>query len=258
MWLASAALFWTVSASSDEPESQPTGMIKIPAGTFRMGAKGHNAEANEGPVHNVTVASFFIDTTEVTVGAYKACVDKGACVPPTLRAASCTYTKNNPQLPVNCVSFDEADRYCLAQGKRLPTEAEWEYAARGAAGNEYPWGFDRPSCERAITRNGDKTAEGCSDGPTEVGGHPAGRSPFGVQDMAGNVEEWVADWYDDRLPTAPTENPKGPEIGTAKVMRGGSWQSPHHLVRTSTRSWGSLVERGATVGFRCAKLVSIR
>lgn len=251
---ALVSMVFPVRPSAGEDLPATAGMTRIAGGRFRMGATGKQAEPNESPVHWVTLSPYAIDTVEVSVGAYKACVDKGACVAPRVKASRCTWTKNDPQLPINCVSYDEADRYCIAMGKRLPTEAEWELAARGLSDNAWPWGKDRPNCEKAVTRGGDKTADGCAEtGPLAVGGHPAGRSQLGVLDMAGNVEEWVADWYDDRYPEGEATDPRGPALGTAHVLRGGSWLSQQLATRTTSRNWGSSEERGITVGFRCAR-----
>ena len=242
-----------------EPAPLPTatqeGMVRVPGGTFRMGSTGRKAQPNETPVHAVTVSPFHMDVTEVTVGAYRACVTRGACVPPTITSSQCTWDKGDAELPMSCVSFVEAQVFCAAEQKRLPTEAEWELAARGTSERTYPWGDDVPDCEHAIAKKGDKTTDGCGDGPKRVDPR-RGRSPYGVADLAGNVEEWVADHYDDRYP--PAENravvdPRGPAVGTARVLRGGGFLSPRASIRVSARSWASAAERGANVGFRCAR-----
>lgn len=234
------------------------GMLVLPGGTFSMGSDGLHAQPNEKPVHSVKLAPFRIDRTEVTVGQARACIAKGACAappPPTNRA--CTFASGDDEQPLNCVTWKYADAFCRALGKRLPTEAEWEYAAHASEHVRYPWGSGSPTCELAVTLLSHRTATSCSpSGPARVGTHPKGASPFGVQDLAGNVEEWVADWYADRyeVPTAsPTIEPKGPGWGVAHVLRGGGWMSSPRDARASARNWGSPNEAGPNVGFRCAK-----
>lgn len=245
----------SVAPSSAAPVVD-TPMARVPGGTFRMGSQGPRSQPNETPLHLVTVSPFQLDVTEVTVGEYRACVSRGACLAPARTSTQCTYDREG-ELPVNCVTFAEADRFCRAAGKRLPTETEWELAARGTGvEHAYPWGDDAPSCERAISMRGEKTAEGCSmDGPTPVD-RRRGRSPYGISDLAGNLEEWVSDFYDDRYPESSggaLVDPRGPLVGTAHVLRGGGWQSPRSGLRTTARSWASAIERGANVGFRCAR-----
>jgi formylglycine-generating enzyme required for sulfatase activity len=226
-------------------------MILVPGGRFTMGATQRPAEPNEGPTREVTLGPYWVDRTEVTAGAYRACVDRGACLAPRISSRACTYDRGDPQLPMNCVSFDEADAYCLAQKKRLLTEAEWEFAARSGPGAPYPWGHETPGCDRLIAMRADWTAEGCSPtGPQPVGLRPRSRSRHGIEDLAGNVEEWVSDFYDDRL---PTEGTTGAARGSSRVLRGGSWMSPRKATRVTARSWGGAQERGPGVGLRCAR-----
>lgn len=251
-------------ASPAAPDTRPSKadiaalapMVKITGATFAMGSASEGAEPNESPVHRVTVHTFEIDLTEVTVGAYKACVQRGVCRKPKLSSRQCTFSRGEPWAPMNCVSFDEADTFCLAYGKRLPTEAEWELAARGSTPRAWPWGDSLPTCAHAVTLKGEYSAERCSkSAPLAVGPRAQGQSPSGVLDMAGNVEEWTADYYADRYDARDegTVDPKGPPTGFAHVLRGGGWLSPRNASRTTARSWGSSEERGANVGFRCAR-----
>jgi formylglycine-generating enzyme required for sulfatase activity len=221
-------------------------MFYLPGGPFTEGSKV--GAPNERPPHVVTVKPFWIDRTEVTVAAYRACVDKGTCVQPAKSSQSCTYDRNDPRLPVSCVHWDDADRYCRAVGKRLPHESEWEYAARGTAPIRFPWGGTGGNCTAAVTLLHEATGKSCGGkGPMPVGTHPAGASPFGVLDLSGNVEEWTDDWYAELQSGSP------PRSGASHVLRGGGWMSTPSMSRTTARNWGSSVEAGPNVGFRCAR-----
>jgi formylglycine-generating enzyme required for sulfatase activity len=206
----------------------------------------------------VKVAPFWIDRTEVTVENIRACMDRGDCTVRLGTGPSCTIGRGDPKVPVNCVPWAAADAYCRAVGKRLPTEAEWELAAGGGSKARYPWGSTPPACGFAVTLVGNKQGVSCSPhGPLAVGTHPRGASYFGVEDMGGNVEEWVADWYADRYEVQASHvtaaAPTGPAFGVAHVLRGGGWMSRPRDTRVTARSWGSLNESGPNVGFRCAK-----
>ncbi len=230
-----------------QPAVLKDGMLHIPGGRFTMGTSDKNAPANERPARTVAVPAFWIDRTEVTVGAYRACVDRGACARPPRSSPACTFDLGDPQLPVSCIPWSAANAYCLAIGKRLPREVEWENAARGTTPIKYPWGGG-PGCGVAAMLAGETTNRSCSGKhPSKVGGHVAGASPYGVQDMTGNVEEWVADWYSDSV------SELSPRAGASHVLRGGGWLTAPSLAKTTTRNWGSVREAGPNVGFRCAK-----
>jgi eukaryotic-like serine/threonine-protein kinase len=233
------------------PVRQPVplqgGMLRLPAGRFTMGSMNPHAPANERPARTVTLAPFWIDRTEVTVAAYRTCVDAGACARPARASAACTFDAGDPELPVSCVHWHDADAYCRFVAKRLPTEREWEYAARGPYATPFPWGM-LPACANGVTLISDQTARSCAPRPSRVGVHPGGASTFGVQDMSGNVEEWTVDWYVESLGPGPA-----PRSGAAHVLRGGGWLSPPSMSRTTSRNWGSALEAGPNVGFRCAK-----
>jgi formylglycine-generating enzyme required for sulfatase activity len=242
--------------ASEEPAKQQMqrpqvvvrdGMARLPGGRFVMGTANARAPSNERPARALVVAPFWIDRTEVTVGAYRACVERGGCVRPSRASAACTFDLGDAELPVSCVHWSDADTFCRAAGKRLPTESEWEYAARGTYSTPFPWG-GIASCQAAATLVNDMSGKSCTARPARVGAHPTGASVFGLQDMTGNVEEWTSDWYVESLGRGPA-----PRAGAAHVLRGGGWLSPPSMSRTTTRNWGSAVEAGPNVGFRCAR-----
>ncbi len=225
------------------------GMVRIPGGRFTMGSDDKKSPPNERPSRVVVVSPFWIDKTEVTVGAYRACVDRGACPRPARSSSSCTYDLGDPALPVSCVPWTSAQAYCIAMNKRLPREVEWEMAARGTSPIKYPWGGGSAAgCGPAVTLATEKSQRSCGGKkPARVGTHAGGASPYGVHDMSGNVEEWVADWY------AETVSDLSPRAGASHVLRGVGWLSLPSQAKTTSRNWGSALEMGPNVGFRCAK-----
>ncbi|HRQ42298.1 MAG TPA: bifunctional serine/threonine-protein kinase/formylglycine-generating enzyme family protein [Chloroflexota bacterium] len=250
-----------------EPLITETGarMIYMPGGIFSMGSE--EGERDERPIHLVNMSPFYIDETEVTNGQYQLCVEAGGCAVPS-RANPTTHPAyyGDPAFadyPVVFVNWYMARSFCEWRGARLPTEAEWEMAAAFDPVQQiklrYPWGdaFDGTKlnyCDQNCPSANRDTA--FNDGHRDtapVGSYPDGRSPSGVYDMAGNVMEWVADWYDFRYYTGSTDtNPMGPTDGEFKSLRGGSWLSPRDEVRAAAR--GSFDPRviQANLGFRCA------
>ena len=216
-------------------------MIYVPAGEFEMGSE--DGGSDERPVHLVYLDSFWIDQAEVSNAQYEQCVKAGACDSPRGGAYTNSQYTNHP---VVYVSWYDAMTYCEWAGRRLPTEAEWEKAARGTDGRTYPWG---EGIDCSLAQFG-----GCSGETVPVGSKPDGASPYGALDMAGNVWEWVTDWYDnDYYDNSPTDNPPGPETGDYRVLRGGSWYYVGRFVRSADRSWLSPGYAWNYVGFRCAR-----
>jgi formylglycine-generating enzyme required for sulfatase activity len=217
-------------------------MLPVPAGKFDMGSE--EGDDDEKPVHTVNLDAFYIDKYEVSVAQYQKCVDAGACAEPFTWPAF-----SEPNAPVVGVTWNDAANYCAWAGARLPTEAEWEKAARGTDGRTYPWGDQDPDCSLGNHWFGE---EQCAGKPVDVGQYPAGASPYGALDMAGNAFEWTADWYaTDYYGDSPARNPKGPEAGTFKVVRGGSWDWDE-LTATDRHTVGLPSDPDSNFGFRCA------
>jgi formylglycine-generating enzyme required for sulfatase activity len=221
-------------------------MVGIPAGEFIMGSADDdpNAWDWEKPQRTVYLDAFYIDKYEVTNAQYRKCKEAGICA----RPFDVTYydDADYDQHPVVYVRWHWAKAYCEWAGKRLPTEAEWEKAARGTDGRTYPWG-EGIDCDHAQYNE-------CGDQTMPVGSKSKGVSPYGALDMAGNVWEWVSDRYqEDYYQTAPDRNPQGPNKGTGQVMRGGSWSEAPINARCAYRSWYMPDARYFNLGFRCAR-----
>ena len=220
----------------------PANLVRVPAGEFVMGG---GEEADERPRHRVFVSEFWIDRDEVTRGEYAACVRDRACAPPA--------AAGDATLPVTGVSWIDADAFCRHAGKRLPTEAEWEKAARGTDGRIFPWGNDA-RCDRA--NFGNFEGEGrCPQNPgAPVAAGRNSESPYGARDLAGNVWEWVADRYDAAYyRRSPARDPTGPAAGARRVVRGGACCSMFGLPRASNRLAFPPDYRDVDLGFRCAR-----
>lgn len=229
-----------------------------------MGSKEREGYADEKPAHRVTLRAYAIDRTEVTVAAYRQCVEAGKCGLPNQGGACNWGIPDRAQHPVSCVDWDQAAAYCQWKGKRLPTEAAWEYAARGGDGRTYPWGNEIPA-DRLCWR-GEANDRAASDraGTCPAGAHPAGVGPFGPQDMAGNVREWVGDWFGD-YPREDQSDPRGPASGSSRVRRGGGWANAATeasefgpAIRAAIRNRAEPGARSEVAGFRCAAPLTAR
>jgi formylglycine-generating enzyme required for sulfatase activity len=263
-------------------------MVAIPGGTFTMGATEEqrkaaaelcrnefgslkdklcegDAFANEMPARTIWLGRFAIDRVEVTVGAYRSCVHAGVCSPQPITQPDERFL--SPELPITSVTAREAEGYCRWRGARLPTEAEWERAARSRDGRTWPWGnvpSQKASNHGKVSILGELSSTPIPMGQPDVsdgfaflapvGSYPQGASSDGVLDLAGNVSEWTADWLGDEPPQKQgSVNPHGPREGNLRVIRGGSWRTPRVLQRTTARDAMPADLRSAEVGFRCAR-----
>jgi formylglycine-generating enzyme required for sulfatase activity len=250
-------------------------MVLVPAGGFLMGGAGADPKAgpDEKPQHTVFLDAFWIDRTEVTNARYVRFLNALGRHAAACGGHDCAETKVEDKYshilrrsqdgryvvesgfedhPATQVSWYGAQAYCAWVGARLPTEAEWEKAARDDDGRSYPWGNKAADCGKA--QYGD-----CGGATVAVGSRLAGASPYGALDMAGNVWEWVADWYDPAYySSSVAQNPQGPDLGERKVFRGGSWGYPAAFIRTSDRARNRPTYAGFNVGFRCAATMAAR
>ena len=238
-------------------EGLPPGpLAQIPAGCFDMGDHCGEGYCDELPVHNVCITAFEMDIHEVTNAEYAACVADGGCLAPPSSSSSTRETYyGDPaysDFPVIYVDWDQAEDYCRWAGKRLPTEAEWEYAARGGlSGKRYPWGDTISGSHANYWNSGDPW-----DNDTSPVGYYAANG-YGLYDMAGNVREWINDWYQcDYYSVSPTNDPPGPASGTSHVLRGGSWYYSSYPMRVADRSYDYPDNEFGGIGFRCARSYS--
>lgn len=248
--------------------AQPAPIVTIPAGAFLLGSKrvdddpyGHwtQFDDTELPQNRVWLDAYEVDRDEVSLGEYLTFLQQRKEYPPdelqkliwhviTIHSVS---DHTLTRWPALYVTWHEAKNFCASKGKRLPTEAEWEKAARGTQGNLFPWGDAPPNNQRAMFGQ-----HHVHEIPilASVDALPEGQSPYGLRHMAGNVAEWVQDWFGfDYYAYMPERNPPGPTSGRYKSLRGGSWKSNPIMLRTATRSGAPPDQRSATIGFRCAK-----
>ncbi|MEX0830397.1 MAG: formylglycine-generating enzyme family protein [Nitrospirales bacterium] len=253
-----------VSTGSREPNGMPvalsreiTGkdggpMVLVPAGSFLMGSPEGTGEPDERPQHRVYLNDFYIDQYEVTVERYHQFLqDNNRGAPKYWDRVEIS---RDGQKPVVRITWYDAQAYCQWAGKRLPTEAEWEKAARGPDNRTYPWGETTPNFTTANLGKAYEPGKAYAEKLQPVGSFERGKSLYGAYDMAGNVWEWVADWFDqDYYLISPKKNPQGPSSGNFKVRRGGSWGNDPTALRSGLRGRLLPLRRSAAVGFRCAQ-----
>ena len=233
-------------------------MVLVPAGSFLMGS--NDGLPNERPEHTVTLPAYYIDQFEVTAGRYQKFIESSKRnIPPTWDDES---AQAMGDLPAVGMSWNDAAAYCKWVGRRLPTEAEWEKAARGTDGRRYPWGHMQPFVDIANYNRGMWVSEAVTLVPVNSGldgmsvRHglkEGGKSPYGLFHTAGNAAEWVADWYDrEYYQKSPDTNPTGPPSGEKRVIRGGSWADLPIALRVTSRYSAEPDYEDRTIGFRCA------
>jgi formylglycine-generating enzyme required for sulfatase activity len=218
-------------------------LVYVPAGEFTMGI----ADGQDNPSHSVKLSEFWINQTEVTNRMYRTCVTTGVCtLPLDDQAANNVLGNQAPDQPVVAVTWDQAQSYCQWAGGDLPSEAQWEKAARGPDSNLYPWGAADPNCNLA-------NFKGCLGKPSQAVSYTSGGSFYQALDMAGNVSEWVHDWYDPNYySNSPQQDPTGPDNGDKRVVRGGSFQSEASEIASSARDSLTPTKYRTDLGFRCA------
>jgi formylglycine-generating enzyme required for sulfatase activity len=213
----------------------PEEMVLLPAGDFAMGSA--TGLGDERPVHRVSVSAFYLDRYEVRRIAFQEFL--------VSQGQQAQADPRDPDLPATMVNWSDAAAYCQARGKRLPTESEWEYAARGTAGRTFPWGEARPTVS---------LARFAADTPLPVDTLPAGATPEGIHHLAGNVAEWVQDWWDPGYyAVSPPADPPGPPAGDYRVARGGAWDGTADELRAAGRAYHAPERGAAHLGFRCAR-----
>ena len=219
-------------------------MMFVPAGNFTMG------DDVESPRRELYLDAFYMDRYEVTTGRYAKFLAATGSVGAPEGWQALDINKGG-ELPVVGVDWNDAAAYCKWVSRRLPTESEWEKSARGADGRRFPWGEATPTLAHANHMN--FSPEAYAGGLAKVGDYPSGRSPFGVDDLSGNVAEWVSDWYSESFARNEVRNPKGPETGTARVVRGGGRFDPSERLVATKRYHANVNLKAEDIGFRCAR-----
>lgn len=249
-------VFVSAAGCWEGPPALPSAlMVVVPGGVFHRAEHG-DQETTQPQGWDVQVDTFYIDINEVTVADYRECVEAGECALPGAGDRCNDLDGRWDHHPVNCVTWLDAKNYCeWTNGgtKRLPTEAEWEKAARGTDSRTHPWGdAPDPSCRLVVMDDPAEGGDGCGDASTAVvGSRPLGASPYGVHDMGGNVVEWVADWF-GAYDQETIDNPKGPATGMLRTIRGGSWvDRDPGFFRTTFRNSTLPETQLPHVGFRC-------
>ena len=242
----------TVAVPQEIPSKDGGPMVLVPAGTFMMGSPEGTGEPDERPQHKVYLNEYYIDQYEVTVERYHHFLKvKNRGAPKYWDQVELS---RDGQKPVVRITWYDARAYCQWAGKRLPTEAEWEKAARGPDNRTYPWGETKPNFSTANFGKAYEPRKAYAEKLRAVGSYERGKSPYEAYDMAGNVWEWVADWYEQYYyQTSPKTNPQGPSSDNFKVRRGGSWGNDPTDLRSALRGRLLPLRRSAAVGVRCAQ-----
>lgn len=247
-----AAAGWVMLYSGSAVSSGVSGMVLIPAGEFFMGSGEGVGRADEHPRHKVFLDAYYLDRYEVTGKDFEAYLEAVPKVPPTI--TGWYGRKVRPDMarrPVFGLTWNRCRNYCAWRGKRLPTEAEWERAARGTENRTYPWGDEPPGPSRSNFGRCCFIMRGLA--LREVGEISQGKTPEGIFDMAGNVAEWVLDWYDKKYYSqSPYKNPRGPRKGKYHTIRGGAWNSLPGYLRSSSRYGYDDAKDFYGIGCRCA------
>jgi formylglycine-generating enzyme required for sulfatase activity len=259
-----AAERWCPQVGKEPQQRDLACLRRVPRGTFLMGAQSadpggpgydEDASADEGPTRMVTIASFYAMHTEVDVSSYTHCVKVGACRAEDALATGGYQNYGHPHRgahSMNGVSWFGAQRYCAWIDARLPTEAEWEFLARGEDGWRFPWGNDLPDCRPTRNR---LRPQGCPVDGTQAPAHQPITSAMKLAAMGSGLLEWVADWYGPYASEAPS-NPTGPGEGKARVQRGGSWATEEPLeYRAAYRASMPPDSQSSDVGFRCVRSI---
>jgi serine/threonine-protein kinase len=221
-------------------------MVYVPAGKFEMGSE--DGYSDEKPVHTVELSAYWIDKYEVSNGQYAKCVAAGVCTKPSSTGSNKRSSYyDDPEYenyPVIYVDWHQASAYCQWAGGQLPTEAEWEKAARGTDGRTWPWGNQNPNCNLVNFDN-------CEGDTSPVTDYKEGASPYGALNMAGNVWKWVRDVYSNSYPSGQVKDPTGPTDGDRRVLRGGSWVNVDRVIRAANRNYSYPTSTFNNYGFRC-------
>ncbi|GJL50386.1 MAG: hypothetical protein NPIRA01_16130 [Nitrospirales bacterium] len=272
--LFASSIFYVAVAGAEEEGAAPQenesedihelgSMILIPAGEFLMG--DNESHGNEQPEHQVWLDDYYIDRFEVAMSKYQEFLDENLKLEPPPLWDDGMALNEAADRPAVGVTWEAANKYCQWVEKRLPTEAEWEKAARGTDGRRYPWGHMQPFVDIARYNLGitgwvsytltlASVRGGVKGMSVRHGLKTGGKSPYGLYHMSGNAAEWVSDWYDRYYyEDSPEKNPQGPETGTRKVLRGGSWEDEPRNIRVTARSKADPKFSDLTIGFRCAK-----
>ena len=234
--------YWKYVGNTKGKDGSPA--VLIVGGNFMMG------DDETSPLRDVYVDAFYLDTFEITTSRYaKFFTVSGSLSPPDFWGE--VDLQRDGDLPVIGVNWYDADAYCKWAGRRLPTEAEWEKAARSTDGRRYPWGSEPPTLEQA---NFGKTSEHpYRNGVARIGARAAGRSAAGIYDLAGNVAEWTSDWFAEGFDRSNSRNPKGPQSSDGKVVRGGGWDEPAERLQSALRFHATPDTHSDDIGFRCAR-----